>query len=309
MAIITEKETQYSSSVAKLLHHGCRLRHPLYPITLQLSLTDRCNLACDFCSVKNRAGDELQLDQILHVLDHPIFDSNLRGVEITGGGEPTLHEEINELMKKIAVRGLQSGLITNGVALTKNVDHNNLACLRWLRISLNSLDYLDDIDLSGLPSGPALGFSYVLNSRTTPVILDKVAQYAERHDAAYVRIVPDCLAPPDQIAQVRTDLKLDRPRFYVQTKTMRSLTPVAPCRMGYLKPYLSTDGFFYWCSGVCLEERRFPAKYRMGAWDEITRIWDGSQEPFDCNFPKCFWVEQNEILQCFNTPIEHGAFV
>jgi hypothetical protein len=232
----------------------------------------------------------------------------LHGVEITGGGEPTLHGEINEFIENIAARGLQLGLITNGVALTKNASQGSLALLRWIRISLNCLDYLDDIDID-LPSGPTLGFSYVLNARTTPTILNKVAQYAEKYGASYVRIVPDCLAPPDQIAQVRTDLKLDYPRFYIQTKTMRSLAPVAPCRMGYLKPYLSTDGFFYWCSGVCLEERRFPAEYRMGAWHQIGQIWGGSQKPFSCSFPKCFWVEQNEILQCFNTPVEHGAFI
>jgi len=309
MEMISDEEIQYSSSVAKLLHHSCRLKYPLWPITLQLALTDRCNLSCDFCSVKNRAGDELQLDQILHVLSHPIFDSGLHGVEITGGGEPTLHREINEIVEHIAGRGLQLGLITNGVALMKNVDHGNLALLRWIRVSLNSLDYLNDIDLDGLPPGPTLGFSYVLNNRTTADILDRVARYAEKHDAAYVRIVPDCLAPPDQIAQVRTDLKLDYPRFYIQAKTMGPLTPVAPCRMGYLKPYLSTDGFFYWCSGVCLEERRFPAEYRMGSWDQITLIWGGPQEPFDCDFAKCFWVEQNKILQSFNMPIEHGAFI
>ena len=303
---LSKEEIQYSSSVAKLLHHSHRLRHPLQPITLQLALTDRCNLDCDFCSVKNRAGDELRPEQILHILCHPVFRA-LRSVEITGGGEPTLYGETNEIIRDIAMaRKLEMGLITNGVALTKNVDHDVLALFQWIRISLNSLDYLDSINLAGLPPGPTLGFSYVLNNRTTQAILDKVAQYAERYDAAYVRIVPDCLAPPDQIC---ADLKLDHPNFYIQTKTMCPLTPVAPCRMGYLKPYLNADGFFYWCSGLCLEEQRFPIEYRMGAWDEITQIWGGPQRPLNCSFSKCFWVEHNKILQWINTPIKHGAFI
>ena len=302
----TNSEVQFSSSVAKLLYHSHRLRHPLQPITLQLALTDKCNLNCDFCSVKNRAGDELETSQIFHILSDPVFGA-LKGVEITGGGEPTLHPDIDEIIKHVILgRGLQAGLITNGMALMKNVSIDAMSLLTWIRVSLNGLDYLDDIKLTTrIPAETTLGFSYVLNDRTTQETLDKVAQYAARLDAAYVRIVPDCL----DLDKDHTHLKLDYPGFYIQTKTMQSLIPEAPCRMGYLKPYLNADGFFYWCSGVCLEERFFPSEYRMGRWDDIARIWGDGQRAFTCDFPKCFWVEQNKLLEWLNGPITHGAFI
>lgn len=303
----TNSEIQFSSSVAKLLHHSHRLRHPLQPITLQIALTDRCNLDCDFCSVKNRAGDELETSQIFHILSDPVFGA-LKGVEITGGGEPTLHPDIDEIIKHIVLgRGLQAGLITNGMALMKKVSIDTMSLLAWIRVSLNGLDYLDDIKLTTrIPAEPILGFSYVVNERTTQDIINKVAQYATQYDAAYVRIVPNCFG---EIADIPTDLSLDHPSFYIQTKTMQSLIPEAPCRMGYLKPYLNADGFFYWCSGVCLEKRLFPPEYRMGRWDDIARIWGDGQRAFTCDFPKCFWVEQNRLLKWLNGPITHKAFI
>lgn len=297
-------ETQFSSSVAKLLHICDDIRHPLMPITLQVVPTDVCNLNCDFCSVKFRGNNTLELSKILAVLDNPWF-SSLGGVEITGGGDPTLYPEINELITECHDRGIFVGLITNGVALKKKIKQGQLEKLTWVRVSLNSLDYLPDIDLEKLPDHVTLGFSYVLNCKTTQETINRVKEYAEDHGAQYVRIVPDCLG---ELGSGHCVWNLAHPLFYFQTKTMKCLTPSAPCRMGFLKPYLNSDGYFYWCSGVCLEKRYFPEEYRMGAWDEASDIWL-EQKPFDCDFPKCFWVEQNQLLELANTEILHEAFL
>jgi len=299
----SNEELQFSSSTAKLLHHRDRIVHPLYPFTLQLVPTDICNLNCDFCSVKFRGKNVLSFEKIQHVLASPVF-SMLRGVEITGGGDPTLYPLINELIDSCYHRGFDVGLITNGVALMDKIRNENLEKLTWARISLNSLDYLPRIDLSGFPDNVTLGFSYVLNQRTTQEILDFVGGYADEYSAEYVRIVPDCLD-----LGVPHDFDLDYPMFYVQTKTSGSLKPIAPCRMGYLKPYLNSDGYFYWCSGVCLEKRYFPKEYRMGAWNEVEKIWSEPQAPFNCDFSKCFWVDHNYLLELANTPITHEAFL
>jgi len=297
----SNSELQFSSSVAKLLQHPDRLQHPLYPITLQIALTDVCNLNCSFCSVKYRRGNTLAYEKIQRTLDNPIF-SSLLSVELTGGGEPTLYPQINELIYDLWNRELKIGLITNGVALMEKLTIAALRRLRWLRVSLNGLDYLPDVNLDGLPPCLMLGFSYVINEHTTQETIDKVGQYAEKYHARYVRIVPDCLDLDRE-----WDFDVSHPSFYVQTKTSGPLKPVAPCRMGYLKPYLNSDGFFYWCSGVCLEKRYFPEEYRMGEYP--AEIWDMPQMPFECHFSKCFWVEHNYLLELINTPIAHREFV
>ena len=302
--IPSSREVQYSSSVAKLMRHANRIKHPMYPITLQVVPTDKCNLNCVFCSVKDRPRNELDFDKIISVVESYPFRI-LRGVEITGGGDPTLYPRINELIERLVEEyWLDVGFITNGVALHKNISESSLALLTWIRISLNCLDYLPDIDIPEIPEGTTLGFSYVVNEKTTKEILDKVAKYSEIYPAKYVRIVPDCL---DLSRKYDFDIP-DSPKFYVQTKAFGDLTPVAPCRMGYLKPYLNSDGYFYWCSGVCLGTRYFPTEYRMGAWDESDMIW-ADQKPFECHFDKCFWVEQNLLLGAVNTKIEHEAFI
>lgn len=288
-------EDQFSSSVAKLVHHS--MVQPLYPLTLQLVPTDTCNLNCVFCSVKNRERRQLSMEVIEAVLDNM---PTLLGVEITGGGDPTMYPHINEVIDTCKRHRLDLGMITNGIMLMRNVDVEKLT---WVRVSLNSLDYVSRVNLEGFPKHVTLGFSYVLNELTTHETLLTVGEYADRYGAEYVRIVPDCLDLEQEY-----NFDLSHPKFYQQTKTEKSLKPIAPCRMGFLKPYLNTDGYFYWCSGVCLGERRFPPHYRMGKWDEIDEIW-GEQEPFTCNFHKCFWVEHNRLLHLANTPILHEAFL
>ena len=53
------------------------------------------------------------------------------------------------------------GLISNGIQVVENIDKENLDELQWLRISLNSLDYVEDIQVPSIKG--TLGFSYVWN--------------------------------------------------------------------------------------------------------------------------------------------------
>jgi hypothetical protein len=107
----------------------------------------------------------------------------LKAVILSGGGNPILYKckeskaNVNDVVDAIHARGLEIGLITNGMPLYayqqdsrcvtrqswKGVLPKTLDKLTWVRISMSGLDhdedevYVPDID----PSKTALGFSYV----------------------------------------------------------------------------------------------------------------------------------------------------
>lgn len=163
------------------------------PITGHIMLTDVCQHTCAFCSVQARAGDSLSFTTVMSYLDI-LRGYGLKAVILSGGGNPILYKcketgkNFNDVVDAIHARGLEIGLITNGMPLRKfavspddrsmrsgadwqnsnrvswsTVTPQTLDKLTWVRISMSGLDheehevYVPDID----PSKTALGFSYV----------------------------------------------------------------------------------------------------------------------------------------------------
>lgn len=312
-SILSMLERQYTSTQAKLLCHPDRLdawkSGWYYPITLQLAPTDHCNLKCSFCSVKNRDGDVLKLDRIEKaVLD--LKEMGLKAVEITGGGEPTLYSKINELIEFLWRIGLDIGLITNGIALDKNLPPTSLLRLQWIRISLNSLDYVPSIKVPAFRK--TLGFSYVVHEGTTEATAVKIMDMVTKHQPAYLRLVPNCLST-DTIKQSYAKAremgltKLDHSFF--QTKEYE--VP-RQCVIGYLKPFLAPDGYFYRCSANPLIGRKFNPEFRMGCWMDVNRIWQAPFRSMDtkhCQTGKCFFKEHNDFLESLRMTIPHPNFL
>lgn len=154
------------------------------PVVSHIMLTDVCNHKCAFCSVQARAGDSLHYYAILRYVD-TLLQYGLKAVILSGGGNPILYRcketghGFNEIVGALHCRGLEIGLITNGMPLRDynigweeesktrkswvTVRPSTLDKLTWVRISMSGLDhkenevYVPDVD----PSKTALGFSYV----------------------------------------------------------------------------------------------------------------------------------------------------
>ena len=152
------------------------------PIVTHVMLTDVCQHTCAFCSVQARAGDSLPFDDVVAYLDI-LLERGLKAVILSGGGNPILYKckktrrGFGYVVNAIRDRGLEVGLITNGMPLREYCQNSNCASrigwqtvspgildkLTWIRISMAGLDhderkvYVPDID----PVKTTLGFSYV----------------------------------------------------------------------------------------------------------------------------------------------------
>lgn len=87
---------------------------------IDLFVTMRCDLQCDFCSVS--ANDflckELPLDRILGLID----EAHALGLEEIhfSGGEPTLRDDLEQMVAHAAELGIHTRIITNGFRLRRD---------------------------------------------------------------------------------------------------------------------------------------------------------------------------------------------
>jgi len=300
----------YVSTGKKILRHLDRLKlfqttGKIQPISIQIAPTSRCNLNCCFCSnVDRKKHEDLLLEDVCN-FNYILQTRGAKSVEWTGGGDPTQYKHIETVIHHAHLIGLKQGFITNGIDLVKNVG-NHIQYLDWIRISLNSLDYVSDINIPTDYKG-TLGFSYVMNQKTDPLIIDHIKEYVKKYKPKYVRIVPNCQIPSEELNE--TNLRLSKmvsswglPFFY-QTKTF---SQPKRCWWGYFKPFLLHDGYVYPCSSVVLNSsanRSFHKKFRLMSMQKFLLAVDQKAVPFNSQkCTNCVFGEQNSLIESTINP-------
>lgn len=306
----------WTSTGIKLIHHPevvkrIRDRRKASPISLQVGPTSRCNLNCTFCSNANREKHEdLHLQDLIALLDS-LVDMGLKTVEWTGGGDPTMYKDINTIIKVASSMGLEQGMITNGILLRDKLTKHSLDLLTWVRISINSLEYVKNVNLPKIEG--TLGFSYVINEKTTEDVLVNIHQHVEKYNPEYIRVVTNCLATDEEQAlNNKTYAKLvehwGKPYFYQPKVFERS----ARCYWCYLKPFVLHDGFVYPCSSVVLHshaEGKFHERYRWTKMEDLDDEYARRMISFPTdNCDHCVFKQQNDLIERILNP-EMGNFV
>lgn len=304
------------STTARLLSHKDRVTEisagKLRPITFHLAPTDKCNLNCEWCSVKNRGNNELDFEQCTQVID-TYTKLGAKSMELTGGGDPLMYEMLPEVIEYAVSKNLAVGLITNGIAFNDWAP-DFTAMLTWMRISLSGLDFnLESVYMNIDPDDiqTFLGCSYVLTSNSTIEKMQEIKRVSEHLRASYVRIVPNCYSE-NEIERARyygPMLIRGMDNFFLQIKNYS--TPKM-CYWRYLKPFVNADGWVYQCSTCSLFEGRFSERWRVARIDNIESIYARSVRSFDttdCSL--CFYSDQNQLVHALLTSKNtmHGEFV
>ncbi len=277
-----------------------------FPISIDLHLTNACNLNCSWCtdSEIRKGAATMDFQKALQLIDE--FAEHNTGVTLEGGGEPTLHKNFSEIADYAYRKNVSIGLITNG---TVDVS-NDVYKFKWVRVSLdacNAEEYtkekgkdsfqkvitnLQEFSLKRNPEKTYLGVGYVITKRNMENLqglvdlLDSIGV-----DYIYFRPVeeaPDILPSVSEMINLKRDLvewtEGKRIKYLINiydrvTKNNHNL----PCVAHSLTSIVHADG------SVNLCEKRRHDEICLGNINEMSfaEIWNSDMRKFATNKLLC----------------------
>ncbi|HLJ25718.1 MAG TPA: radical SAM protein [Candidatus Angelobacter sp.] len=139
-----------------------------HPVQAQIIPTRQCNLSCTYCSEYDDFSDPVPLEEMYARVDK-LAELGTTLIVISGG-EPLLHPQLDEIVRRIHSHGMIAGLITNGYLLVpERIQRLNRAGLDHLQISIDNA-MPDDVSNKSLK------------------VLDKKLQWLQEHADFHVNI-------------------------------------------------------------------------------------------------------------------------
>lgn len=134
----------------KIIHHAHYIQklrdgEHFAPVHVQLVPTNRCNQSCQGCAYRMvgytsnqgfRDGDEIPWDKLTEIVND-CEKMGVRAIEITGGGEPSVHPDFLRLSQMILDAGIDLGVVTNGTKIGDTA-RNILVHAKWIRFSIDA---------------------------------------------------------------------------------------------------------------------------------------------------------------------------
>src|SRR5438309_5698008 len=132
---------------AKALHRNQRgarmvaraLASTDHPLLAHIIPMRRCNLACTYCNEFDDFSKPVPIEEMYRRIDK--LGSLGTAVVTISGGEPLMHPELDDVIRRIRAKGMIAGLITNGYLLVaERIERLNRAGLEWLQISIDNVN-------------------------------------------------------------------------------------------------------------------------------------------------------------------------
>jgi len=352
----SEAEHKYTSTGIKFWRHQNQMMS--YKdgggdtvISSHVSPEGACNLKCPYCSVTYRSTHSRIAPEVIKDYVEKLQTRGLKAVILTGGGEPTSYKHFNDLVQWLKYdRQLSVALITNGT-LAKRIEPKTWGAFSWIRVSVNLFDNWENrigqnFETQHLDSNCAVGCSmvYTVEHESTAEImtdrvemLNKVSKIADKLNAKYIRLLPNCLLEQKHLIAQHKSLdnilsKVNDSRFFHQYK-VHGAPQCDTCHQSYFRPYLSEEPFYktkipgtvYPCDSVVLNDsyQHFAEEYQLCAPEDILDYLDRKiKARFD---PRercagCVFTDNVNMLNDwtngkinqfdkFSQPLEHEEFV
>jgi MoaA/NifB/PqqE/SkfB family radical SAM enzyme len=247
-----------------------------HPLLAHIIPVRRCNLACTYCNEFDDFSKPVETEEMFRRVDK-LGELGTAVVTISGG-EPLLHPELDDIIRRIRKNGMIAGLITNGYFLVpERIQRLNRAGLEWLQISIDNVTP-DDVSKKSLK---------VLDKK-----LENLAEHADFHVNINSVVGGGVCNPQDALTIGKRALELgfsstvgiihdgsgqlqplggDERRVYHEMKSLEksSFTRINAfqdniaqgrpnqwrCRAGSRYLYICEDGLVHYCS----QQRGYPA--------------------------------------------------
>lgn len=293
-----------------------------YPISVELSLTNRCNFKCVWCSdmdLRARMNDDMDLD-VIRRLFIDLKKGGTKGIVIEGGGEPTIHKNFKDAVNLAADLGLGVGLITNG---SVQIDKDIIDKFEWIRVSLdasnpkeqrilkntNNFDKVISNIKAMCESEATVGVGYVVTSKNIGN-LESLILILSNFGVSYIQFRPVIDHPELDVDIDLSYLKrYESKRFSVITDGMHQNiiegNDNLPCVAHSLTSVITADGGVYLCGRLNIHSWFEP----IGNINEesFRSIWSGQKRREQSNMvlstdfcgkycPRCRLTKFNKLF-------------
>ena len=114
------------------------LKSPRHPVLAHIVPIRRCNLSCTYCNEFDDFSKPVPTPEMLHRID--LLAALGTTVITLSGGEPLLHPEIEEIVRRIRHHGVIAEVLTNGYLLTPDrIQGLNRAGLDHTQVSIDNV--------------------------------------------------------------------------------------------------------------------------------------------------------------------------
>lgn len=340
----------YTSNTAKLLKHMDKLQiiqngGTPSPVMFHLSPINACNLTCSFCCFANRNLKQmLSLEQIKIAVDS-FVELGTRAMELTGGGEPSLHPQFDKIVEYAYNKGMNVGVCTNGTTLRKW--QHVWPMVSWIRLGMYGFDegYVYDINAikgSGAEVSAAYVWDMALGTSGNPNVkgewdnprgkrLSKNIQNDENFFNMLTWVednnIPTRIAfnAIKEVKLVETDMQTIKSKMNLwELKNGRLLQHAFlsdfnyqghrrndNCYMHMVKPFVFTDGNVYVCPSAELSpENRYNVneQFKICDIDGIVDFYKSgvTTRKHPCRY--CKYAKQNELIDDVLMETRHNEF-
>jgi MoaA/NifB/PqqE/SkfB family radical SAM enzyme len=119
-----------------------------HPLLAHIIPMRRCNLACTYCNEFDDFSKPVPIEEMYRRIDK--LGALGTSVVTISGGEPLMHPELDDVIRRIRANGIIAGLITNGYLLVaERIKRLNHAGLEWLQISIDNVNP-DEVSMKSL---------------------------------------------------------------------------------------------------------------------------------------------------------------
>lgn len=290
------------------------------PVTCEIDPSNKCMLDCNFCMFENYrdcSREDLPWE-IYQNLIHDLKNLGTRSITFTGGGEPLMHPQFNQMIGAALTLGFQVGLVTNGVKLDRIENPNDFLFIRISLDAHNAKDYkaVKGVDLfdrvinnikAAVASGSTVGLSYVVGPDNNKN-LEKAEKLAEELGVSYIQIKP---AYMNDKREIFTDFEYPDGRPIIGTKRYIPKDTM-PCTIAALVGIVGADSNVYYCC-----QHRGVDKFKLGSLidNSFSDLWKKrlAMKPNITFCPMCRYMNYTkaykEILENGDLFFQHRYFL
>ena len=109
-----------------------------FPILVNMTLTNRCSHRCPLCTSKAYLDDRTMPTADAKRIVAEVARLGAKAIGLGGGGDPTCHPDLAEVIDFIGEQGLEVSLNTNGQLLDPAIIAAAVRRCTWIRVSLDA---------------------------------------------------------------------------------------------------------------------------------------------------------------------------